>query len=152
MFLTKKLSIGKLLTRKTSILINMEVHGDFKIIKYKHSLDVKIIGQWNYEGAIGYIDKFKKAASSISQNDWGVIVDLREWELGTPETERPIAELQFWCKDNNQRYEATVIGDKDIRRFQMDKYLETLDRNSIEQKYFKNYDDAIKWFQELDLF
>lgn len=130
----------------------MEVHGEYKITVYKHCIVVKISGQWNYEGVIKYIEDVKKEILKISDEPWGFMVDFLDWELFTPDTEDPVNDFQIWCKEKNQKYEASVIEDNNIKKYQVNRYMEKLDFNVIEQRYFKESIDAIKWFQELDLF
>lgn len=129
----------------------MKAHGEYTIKVHKKYLEIKIYGKWNYEGIVEFIDDFMKCASTISNNEWGVLTDLTHWDLSTPDTEEPMKELQKWCMENNQKYEATVIGDKSYRKFQMNHYIDGLDLKEVQQKYFATIEDARIWFKDLDL-
>lgn len=129
----------------------MKAHGEFRIKVHEKYLEIKIYGKWNYEGIIELIADFKKSASKINKSAWGVLTDLTEWELSTPDTENPMKKLQEWCMEHNQRYEATVIGDRYVKKYQMNHYLEGVDSSIIQHRYFKTVEDALKWFKSLSL-
>lgn len=129
----------------------MKEHGDYKIQIHKLYLEVEVSGSWNNYTMLHFIEDFKDAAKKIYMHPWGVLADLSNWELSTPETEEPMKKLQKWCSENNQKYEATIVDTNPVKQYQMNRYLETLDREVIEQRYFTSKELAISWFNDLGI-
>lgn len=129
----------------------MKEHGIYRIIIHKRFLEINVTGSWNYDSIIHFIEDFKTSALEISDKPWGVLVDLRSWDLSVPDTEKPMNKLQNWCMKNNQRYEASIIDQNPVKRYQMDKYLKTIDSNVIIQKYFYSKENAYMWFKKIGL-
>ena len=130
----------------------MKYHGEFEIHIAGRVANVKVKGAWNEDTAKQYAENFKTLAAKLKDSAWGVIIDATEWELGTPATEEIIAGLQIWGMENNQRYEATIIGESELKKYQSNRYYQYLDTNIITQRFFISMTQAVDWFSDLGLY
>ena len=100
----------------------MNHHGEFEIKIVGRVVELKVIGAWNEDTAKEYVDVLKTLTAKLNTSPWGVLIDATKWELGTPETETIIADFMIWCMENNQRYESTIIGKSELKKYQSNRY------------------------------
>lgn len=122
----------------------MNPHGAFDIHTQDRIVDVRVWEAWNAEGMARFIEQFKAAARSLGDGPWAALIDLRDWELATPETEKQVDELQAWCIENGQSFEAVVVGDAALAQAQMQRYSQLI-TGFIEQRHFANREEARRW-------
>jgi hypothetical protein len=130
----------------------MKPHGEFEIKIVGRVVEVKVIGTWNEDTAKEYVEVFKTVVVKLNTSPWGVLIDTTEWELGTPETEKIIADFMIWCMENNQRYESTIIGESELKKYQSNQYYQHLDTDVIDQRFFISIKEAIEWFSNIGLY
>lgn len=112
---------------------------------------IVVRGGWNLEGYRDFEKQFKAAAQPLISNPWGVIVDVREWELSTPDIEAVEKELQLWTLRNNQRWRAFVSEESKLKEEQINRSTKTVS-HEIVSRYFQSMEGAREWFNELGLF
>ncbi len=124
----------------------MIAHGKYTMRVFDKVLEVTLCDAWNEECANEAIKKFKSEAQRLISEEWACLIILIDWQLATPETENIIREFQKWCIENNQKHEATVLGDEIInaKQEQMNHILQNV-TPSIEQKYFSKKSEALLW-------
>ncbi len=130
----------------------MNHHGEFEIKIVGRVVELKVIGAWNEDTAKEYVDVLKTLTAKLNTSPWGVLIDATKWELGTPETETIIADFMIWCMENNQRYESTIIGKSELKKYQSNRYYQHLDTDVIDQRFFISIKEAIEWFSNIGLY
>ncbi len=125
-------------------------HGNFTISCEQQTIFVRVIGAWNLEGYRDFVAAFKQAALPLSAKPWGVIVDIRDWELSTPEVEAEEEELQLWTLRHNQRWRAFVSEPSYIKAAKIEQGAEPV-ADGIESQFFATHADAREWFRSLGL-
>jgi hypothetical protein len=120
----------------------MNEHGTFKITVTGQTIRVKLYDQWNYETSVRCCHEAKAEALLICNKPWAFLVDLSEWELGTPDSYEPFMEVNKWASLNNQTCEATIIN-----LFIHKEIIEQTDLafTGVKTKMFKNEPDALFW-------
>ena len=73
-------------------------HGGFKVTLVGDIVLVVVTGAWNAETAKAYSEVFLEIISPIKDKPWGLISDVMEWELCTPDCELLIVQLSVECK------------------------------------------------------
>lgn len=88
----------------------MREHGSFKMQVVGQTLIVQCFDSWNLETVQRMCKEYKALASTISDKPWACLVDMRHWELSTPEMWDEIDVLNEWGNANSQKYEAVVCS------------------------------------------
>lgn len=125
---------------------NMEPHGSFKLTIKEKTLIVTAIGAWNYETAVSCGKEYKRLVSGLEGKPWACLVDLKEWELFTPDASDYINELNKWGNINNQKYEVVVFG-LSIHQAVLEKSHEVL--TNVEIKFYENLEQAYEWLETI---
>mgnify|MGYP000067038300 CR=1 FL=1 len=126
----------------------MQEHGSFEIEVTGQTIRVKLFDQWNYETTVRFCNEFKVIALTISDKPWACLVDLLDWELGTPDIWAPLEGGNLWSSNNNQKYEASVskLG---VHKHVMKKSDEAL--IGVQTNAFDNVTDALAWLEEVGI-
>ncbi|MDF1544466.1 MAG: hypothetical protein P1R58_05120 [bacterium] len=83
----------------------------------------KIFGVWRVDTAQSYHEAFKEEAQEMIGQEWGKLVDLSNWRMGTPEVIDKIGEHMKWCMENKMVCQVYVITDP-VRYNQLQKMFE----------------------------
>lgn len=129
----------------------MRPHGEYTITTNGQVIELAIGGMWNLEGMREFVEAFKKQATGIKNSPWAVLIDLRFWDLGTPETDAVMDDLQDWCLNNNQTHEAVILSEHAVAAAQMERYSEVI-KGKLEQSYFSEPAEARNWLRELGFY
>jgi len=125
-------------------------HGRYTIEREERTIFIRVMGAWNLEGYRDFVAAFKQEALALREQPWGVIVDIREWELSTPEVEAEEDELQLWTLHNNQRWRAFVSDASYIKALKIEEGAKPVEEG-IESRFFSSHKDARQWFASLGL-
>jgi len=117
-------------------------HGSFKIELIKQVITVRFFGEWNKETSVRMCEEFHEKAKTITGQPWACIVDLTKWELGGPEVWEPIVQINDWCTENGQAFEAVVCR-QELQKFIMEKTHEALPKTV--SSFFQTEVDAKNW-------
>ena len=93
-------------------------------------------------------EQFMKDAMGLvlqyyTENDWAVLHDMRNWQLGTPEFERILSGLLHREVTHTHTHHALVVGTSRIKTWQVEKIFKDIARYKI--RLFRHYKDAEKW-------
>jgi hypothetical protein len=83
-------------------------HGWFNVTLQGETLLIVVAGAWNAETAKAYTETVLKTIVPIKNKSWGLISDLNEWELCTPECELLLVKLFVECRGKGLIREAIV--------------------------------------------
>jgi len=126
----------------------MQEHGTFDIDVIGQTIKVKLYDQWNYEVTVRFVKEFKLKALTICHKPWACVVDLSEWELGTPDIWELLEEGNVWSSEHNQKYEAS-ISQLAVHKQIMEKSDESL--SNVETKAFNNETQALAWLESVGI-
>lgn len=103
---------------------------------------------WNLECTLAYCDQFKKLAAPLAADgrQWASFVDVRKWDMLTPDSLEPFNENTKWASANNRTHAAIVSVDDPIDEWLRDKLLEN---TPVESRFFQTRRDAWEWLQAL---
>ncbi|MCG8635564.1 MAG: hypothetical protein MI863_17145 [Desulfobacterales bacterium] len=95
-------------------------------------LFIQILSAWDGRVADAYIKDLNAITDRFFRDrQWGVLVDLRAWELNTPEAEKKIWESNRSFV-NNPTHVATIVGDSETKIWQMKNMLRDVDKFKVE--------------------
>lgn len=117
-------------------------HGSFKMEVTGKTLMLKPIGAWNIQTAKRCCDEYRQLVLDFKGKEWAGIVDLRDWELGTPEIWAEIDAVNAWANQHNYKYEA-VVSSSGVQKALLTRSHEVL--TNVDTQFFENYQDAEKW-------
>jgi hypothetical protein len=93
-------------------------HGDFNLTLQGDILFVVVTGAWNAETANAYRAAILKTIEPSKGKLWGLISNICEFELCTPECELLIVQLAAECRGKGLKREAVV--NKNIESVKLD--------------------------------
>ncbi|WP_108652683.1 hypothetical protein [Dongshaea marina] len=124
-----------------------QVHGSYQLKQQGRFLLLTVIGAWNRECGERCGQELKSYISSYDSQAWGCLMDLRQWQLSTPETWKTFNQVRAWFIEHNYRVEAMVCS-MAIQKRILEK--ERLISDSLQSRLFTNYQQALDWcYQEL---
>ena len=126
----------------------MQEHGSFEIEVTGQTIRVKLYDQWNSETTVRFISEVKTKALTIYDKPWACLVDLSDWELGTPELWSLFDEANIWCSEHNQKYEASV-SKLALHKQVMEKSDEAF--IGVQTNAFGNTPDALAWLESVGI-
>ncbi|AHC13932.1 hypothetical protein [Salinispira pacifica] len=84
-------------------------HGEYQIVGIGRVLAVKVSGSWNAEGAERYRKELEHSLISMAEQPFGHIIDVRKWELATPEAMAILKRPQPEIARRNKIFKAQII-------------------------------------------
>ena len=127
---------------------NHLVHGSYRVSIVDRVLCLSVIGAWNREGMLAYLEEFRKLAAPLAKDGrpWASFVDLSKWDLLTPDSLGPFNESAKWASVNNRTHLAIVSEESSLMQWLGDKLLED---TGVEPRFFQSRLDAWEWLQAL---
>ena len=122
----------------------LKEHGSFTFEKKGQLIISRAYDAWNKETAQSMCSECLKLAQSIKDKPWAILVDLTQWEFGTPDMWEPIEELNQWANKNNQKFEAVVCS-LNIQQKLLEKSHEIF--TEVNSQFFKTENDALQWLK-----
>ena len=110
-------------------------------------LQVKAKGSWDDGIAKQYVATFKAAAMPLTQEPWAHLLNLENWELGTPELEPIITELMVWTLQHGLTCFAQVYSPSQLKRYQVSRMGNGL-KSMVKYEIFSEEELAFKWLAE----
>ncbi|GAA5142881.1 hypothetical protein [Thalassotalea piscium] len=128
----------------------MQEHGSFELEIKNKTLLIKAFDSWNVETAIRFFKETRAlvCAHKLKNEPWACLVDLTQWELGTPDIWPVVDELNTWANKNNQKYEA-VICSSSLQKLMIERSQENL--FTVEINFFDTVEQARDWLEQLSL-
>ena len=108
---------------------------------------IQATGTWSERATLAFVRAFRELVQPLGDEPWAVLTDLRRWELGVPEMEPPMDELDQWCVANGQTTEATVLPENPLIRSQLE-HMFSHTQSSINRAYFSTPESAASWLEE----
>jgi len=128
-------------------------HGDFIVTLDENILLVSVSGAWNAETAKAYAEVVIETINPIKYRAWGVISDVREWELCTPDCKVLIAKLSAKCKGKGMKREAIINSNTEsvkldlFRRHTIKQSSKALP-DAFERCFFETEKEAREWLND----
>ena len=119
-------------------------HGRFDLARLGSVICIRAWDQWNEETAVHFARELRNAAEPLRGSRWAVLTDLRQWELGVPEMEPHMNELDLWCLRAGQKLEATVLPVEPVVRWQVEQMFADTQK-LITREYFSDPAPACEW-------
>ena len=118
-------------------------HGDFSTVVNARSLSHRIWGSWNKETASSFKTAIKQQANDLQGSPWGMVADIRDWELCTPEVFDYFDEALVYCIDHDLCCQAAVVNIRIQEVLAKSHYGRVFP--SLKSDSFSAYDDAKAW-------
>jgi len=123
---------------------NFPPHGTYSLKISNNIIVARLASSWNKECAQNYAEDFKSIARPLSQQPWGHLVYLDDWELGVPEITPIIQNLVDWCTHNGLKKSAQIYCHSMTKKYSLDKMI--IDRcDDFERQIFTDELPAISW-------
>ena len=129
-------------------MAHLNEHGNFKISINSQTIILEAYGAWNYETAIRFCHDFKQSVKKIESKPWASLIDLREWDLSTPDIWEAIDDLTIWSEQHNQRYEATIYINN-IQKTLLEQSQQNFENISVQ--YFDQPELAYQWLANMNM-
>lgn len=124
--------------------------GSFNIYVENNLLLAIVTGAWNKKTALRYVDEFKQHVAQFGGGDWGQIVFLENWILGTPDIEPVIESLANWNLARNLKATAFVTNENSLKQYQLENML--VDKpQGYQRQYFSGEQEARTWLRQFGL-
>lgn len=125
-------------------------HGGFNVSFEGETLLIVLTGAWNVETAKTYSDTVLNTVEPVKGKFWGLISDLNEWELCTPECELLLVNLFRECRSKGLRREAivninTASVKLDLFHKYAKKYICEPSSDGFKRGFFKTATEAKEW-------
>ncbi|WP_100641871.1 hypothetical protein [Alteromonas facilis] len=120
--------------------------GSFQLERNGDIVELIAIGCWDERLAHEFLTQVKQLIAPLDGRTWATIVDVREWELGTPEFQEVITQGTEEQVSLGLRREAYVIDESQVKMFQIDAMMPQGD--AYYARYFKTYIDAFAWLNQ----
>ncbi|MGF1742819.1 hypothetical protein L4C34_17430 [Vibrio profundum] len=124
--------------------------GRFEIdtsLAHEHILCVKFLGQWEIQIAENFADSLhQQAMQTVAKTPWGVVNDLRDWGLCTPEVMSYFIEKLQTFADINLRWHA-VIPNNQVHNLLIDKVYHGGSHMMMANQYFGDMESALDWLR-----
>jgi hypothetical protein len=125
----------------------MNYHRYFKLTRQNQLIVAEIRGAWSKEAAEDYARELKQLVQKMDGQSWARIVYLDQWQLGTPDFEKEMAQLLSWCIRHQLRYTAYVFRPDKLKEHQLNKFIQTTD-DTGHTKVFTNTAEAFDWLRQ----
>ena len=74
-------------------------HGTFDLSITGNLIHIKLIGSFNEQGAIRYVNEVKRLVESIGESGFKVLIEADKFEGATPEAYQISGELNLWLRE-----------------------------------------------------
>ncbi|GLX83789.1 hypothetical protein tloyanaT_00410 [Thalassotalea loyana] len=124
------------------------MHGYYRISCQNNILFATLKGAWNEDTAHAYCQDFKLEAEALTNNNWGHLVYLADWEMGVPGVDKILEPLLFWCIENKLTHAAHVMGASRITKKYAAKIVQ--ERDPVFTKgVFHDEAEAVSWLASM---
>jgi hypothetical protein len=125
-------------------------HGGFNVSLDGETLLIVVTGAWNVETAKTYSELVHNTIEPVKDKFWGLISDLNEWELCTPECELLLVKLFTECRSKGLQREAIVNSNTssvklDLFNKHSNSYNCEVSPDGFKRGFFKTTSEAKEW-------
>ncbi|WP_100658435.1 hypothetical protein [Alteromonas flava] len=120
--------------------------GSFQLERNGDIIELIAIGRWDERLAHQFLEQVETLIAPLDGRPWATIVDVREWELGTPEFQDVITAGTEKQVAMGLRREAYVIDESQVKVFQIDAMMPP--DELYHARYFRTYIDAFSWLNQ----
>lgn len=121
-------------------------HGHYHLWCNGSTLYAELTGAWNMEAALAF-ERDMMAHAQTLPAQWGHLVYLDHWELGTPEITAVIERLVTWCIHNGLQRAANVYEPSGIKSALLKKMV-VEEQGEFKRAVFNNSDAAAQWLTQ----
>lgn len=120
--------------------------GSYQLNRQDDIIEFVAYGQWNDKTALQWLKDMDELLVSMDGCQWATLIDVREWQLGTPEFQSIIEEATVDHVNRGLRREAYIIDESQAKAFQIDSMMP---QDSLYiAKYFHTYMEALSWLND----
>lgn len=124
----------------------MEKHGSYELKVNNNIVTLKAYDAWNYETITAWGKDFKNIVMHMNNKPWACLVDLTEWELGTPDGRSYLYDLHLWLNSQNLKCLAIVCA-LSIQKEVLEEIYRIL--TNVDREYFESIDEAVDWLSSV---
>ncbi|WP_159084527.1 hypothetical protein [Dongshaea marina] len=122
-------------------------HGTYSIELDSNIVIMRAYGSWNLEQAEAYChDLCENYVSHIEHSPWGLVGDLTEWGLCTPEAMQRFEQLAEELSNRNQYFQAAISQMK--MQQSLAREYATRAGHLLTVKHFHDFGEGLRWCKE----
>lgn len=131
---------------------NRNSHGEYILdtsMLSENILIAQLTGSWNLETAREEIAEMLVISEKLKQFKWGILIDMREWEICTPEVMEYFNSSVEKFTERNFRVQAVLLK-MSMQKMVIAGYESKANEsdNILTTQYFNDYDLAFDWLLE----
>ncbi|MGF1740201.1 hypothetical protein L4C34_03795 [Vibrio profundum] len=126
-------------------MVKRNRHGLYTIENLNQIIITSMHGSWNTETCTDFGEDILSHADEIGKGDWGLAVEMHDWELGTPEA------FEVWNKYSVKMQSigmvalALVTDDNKIKEALASKYNVNDSPTRLTIRFFADIATAMQW-------
>lgn len=125
--------------------MNFAAHGQYQIVVQKRVVEITAVGVWNDLTAKSFFSELDERVNAFNGESFGCLVDLRLWELGTPEMQQAVLERTHEMIERGLVKDAYVVGIGQVKQAQVAAM--TPKSEGYERQYFETHLEALLWLK-----
>ncbi|MGF1743285.1 hypothetical protein L4C34_20000 [Vibrio profundum] len=119
-------------------------HGEYKVKVKGRLLIAKTIGAWNVQTVEEFCDALIVESNQFHGECWGLVVDMREWELGVPEVFDKADKTLPVLHDHNLFCQALLFNSS-VQKGLMSNHRSRSQGDNDRFNFFTDLSSAIDW-------
>ncbi len=123
----------------------MQAHGRHDIERQGQVLICRIHEEWNAEEARQFVADLKAAIAELDGRPWFRVVNMLNWNLGTPEVNAIMRDFVAWSTDHGSAGQVYVAGPNAPVRYQVQDSLTGL----TEPRFFASEDETLDYARQV---
>lgn len=124
-------------------------HVDYEVKVCEQVLVIRPKSSWNYEGMKLFHERLiNEHTKDLMSGSWGSLIDIRQWQFGTPYAMEKLKHSISWSLNNGMFYQAIIVS----KSWQEDFYkYHFADNQAQHTQYFYDETKAWNWLSDKGL-
>lgn len=98
----------------------------FELSLEQQVLWVRANGVWNDRTAHDYVRELRQLVKPLLAQPWGIVLDIRDWQLSPAEVFSVLKDNTRWCFEHNLCHVETIYADNAVVMWQFVKATDTV--------------------------
>lgn len=121
-------------------------HGYFDVNWFKSTMHIEMVGSFNREGMIDYINEAKSQVLNHCTS-FSIIIDGSKFEGATLDSFNELEQYNAWLNKLNQLQYKAIVQNCQIQRQIANKFLPAINAQKI--AYFSQKEEALRWLEKV---
>lgn len=119
-------------------------HGDYRVEVKGHLITATVLGAWNIETVEEFCNTLITQSNQVNDKHWGLVVDMRGWELCVPEVWARADKTLQTLHEHNLSCQALLFNSL-IQKDLMFKHRSRSQGDNENFKFFTDLTSAVDW-------